>query len=44
MGYTLAVSVEVASSFQKKIRMTIRKAGIKDIIILSQMLNPIIRG
>ena len=44
MGYTPAVSVEAASSFRKKIRMAIRKAGTTDIIILSQILNPIIRG
>lgn len=40
----IAVSVDAARSFRKKIRMTIRKAGTTDIIILSQMLNPIIRG
>lgn len=44
MGFTPAVSVEAARSFRKKIRVTIREAGTTDIIILSQMLNPVIRG
>lgn len=44
MGFTPAVSVEAARSFRKKIRVAIREAGTTDIIILSQMLNPVIRG
>lgn len=44
MGFTPAVSMEAARSFRRKIRVTIREAGTTDIIILSQMLNPVIRG
>ena len=36
--------VQRAHSFRKKIQVTIRKTKTTDIIILSQILNPIIRG
>ncbi len=44
MGYTPAVSADAARSFREKIRVIIRKAGTTDIVLLSQMLNPLIRG
>ena len=44
MGFTPAVSVEAARSFREKVRVTIGKAATTDMIILSQMLNPVIRG
>ena len=44
MGFTPAVSVEAARSFREKVRETIRKSVTSDIIILSQNLNPVIRG
>lgn len=44
MGFTPAVSVEAARSFREKVRVTIRKAATTDITVLSQMLNPVVRG
>ncbi len=44
MGFTPAVSVEAARSFREKVRATIRKEATTDIIKLSRMLNPIVRG
>lgn len=44
MGYTPAVSIEAARSFREKIRTMIKRTATTDIVLLSQVLNPIIRG
>ena len=44
MGFTPAVSVEAARSLREKVRVTTRKAATTDITVLSQMLNPVVRG
>ncbi|MDD2981180.1 MAG: reverse transcriptase domain-containing protein [Hespellia sp.] len=44
MGFTPAVSIDSACTFRKKIKDTIRKVRTTDIVMLSQVLNPIIRG
>ena len=44
MGFSPAVSRESAKSFRMKIKEAIRNSHTTDIIALSQILNPIIRG
>lgn len=44
MGFTPAVSKEAGKSFREKIRNAIKEAKTTDIVLLSQKLNPIIRG
>lgn len=44
MGFTPAVSIDAARVFREKIKETMRKVSTTDIVLLSQVLNPIIRG
>lgn len=44
MGFTPAVSEGSARSFREKIKDMIRKTATTDMVLLSQILNPIIRG
>lgn len=44
MGFTPAVSVEAARAFREKIRGAMKRVKTTDIVLLSQTLNPIIRG
>lgn len=44
MGFTPAVSREAGKDFRRKIKDELRKANTTDIILLSKILNPIIRG
>ena len=44
MGFTPAVSTDAACAFREKVRLVIRKTATTDIVMLSQELNPIIRG
>ena len=44
MGFTPAVSVDAARAFREKVRLVIRRSRTTDIVVLSQELNPVIRG
>ena len=44
MGFTPAVSIDATRVFREKIKETMRKVSTTDIVLLSQVLNPIIRG
>lgn len=44
MGFTPAVSKEAASNFREKIRTVMKETKTTDIELISQKLNPIIRG
>lgn len=44
MGFTPAVSKEAGKNFREKIRNVIKEMNTTDIVLLSQKLNPIIRG
>lgn len=44
MGFTPAVSTDAGRLFREKIRIMMKKTGTTDIVLLSQILNPIIRG
>lgn len=44
MGFTPAVSPDAAQTFRKKIRDMMRKTVTTDIVLLSQVLSPVIRG
>ena len=44
MGFTPAVSKEAGKSFREKIREVIKESNTTDIVLLSQKLNPTIRG
>ena len=44
MGFTPAVSADAARAFREKVRLVIRRSRTTDIVVLSQELNPVIRG